>query len=126
MKNDKSDFERKSRFATLKVLTREIENLVTQLSDTEKLPFLKQTLDMIDPKARYAEVTNSIFDLGQEARAEMNRETVRPVEKQKSSRETMRSLSGDKPRQSEIQFEDRLSQFWDNRVSGIKRSIFIF
>ena len=82
LKIDKSDFEGKSRFATVKVLTREIENLVTQLNDTEKVAFLKQTLDMINPKARDAEVANSVFDLGQERRAEMNRETLRPVEKQ--------------------------------------------
>ena len=88
---DRSSFEGKSRFATVKVLTREIENLVALLNDTEKAPFLKQTLDMINPKARDAEVANSACDSDQEERPEMNRETLRPVEKQKSPRETMRS-----------------------------------
>ena len=42
LKIDKSDFEGKSRFATVNVLTREIENLVTQLSDTENVTFLNK------------------------------------------------------------------------------------
>ena len=87
---DRSSFEGKSRFATVKVLTREIENLVALLNDTEKAPFLKQTLDMINLKAMDAEVANSACDLDQEERPEMNRETLRHVEKQKSPRETMR------------------------------------
>ena len=69
----------------------EIEHLDKQLSDTEKVSFLKQTLDMINPKARDAEVKTSTFDLDHEARPEMDQETLRLVEEQKSSRETMKS-----------------------------------
>ena len=91
LKIEKSDFEGKSRFATVRVLTKEIENLLGKLNDTEKVAFLKQTLETINPKSRDTEAPGETFDVDEELRREMDREVYLQKEKQKRDLEAIQA-----------------------------------
>ena len=68
LKIEKLDFEGKPRFATVRVLTKEIEKLVDNLKDTEKVPFLKQTLEIINPKSKDTEAPSETFAVDEEVK----------------------------------------------------------
>ena len=89
LKIEKSDFEGKSRFAIVRILTNGIEKLVDKLKDEEKVAFLKQTLEMINPKGKDTEAPGEAADVDEEVRREMNREVYLLKEKQKRDLEAI-------------------------------------
>ena len=91
LKIEKSDFEGKSRFATVRILTEGIEKLLDKLKDKEKVAFLKQTLEMINPKTRDTEAPAETSGVDEEVRQEMDREVYLQKEKQKRDLEAIES-----------------------------------
>ena len=91
LKIEKSDFEGKSRFATVRILTKGIEKLLDKLKDEEKVAFLKQTLEMINPKTRDTETPAETSGVDEEVRQEMDREVYLQKEKQKRDLEAIQT-----------------------------------
>ena len=91
LKIEKTDFEGKSRFATVRILTKGIEKLLDKLKDEEKVVFLRQTLEMINPKARDTEAPGETSDVDEEVRREINREVYLLKEKQKRDLEAIQA-----------------------------------
>ena len=89
LKIDKSDYEGKSRLATVKVLNNTIELLVEKLQDTEKIAFLKQILELVNPKSNDA--SDDIIDSDQHVRTEIDSDAKLSPGKQKRTLQTIMS-----------------------------------
>ena len=79
---EKIEFEGKSRLSTVKILMNEIQKQLDKLQITEKAAFLKQIIEIINPKNEETKTARARSDIDCEERRRVDRESEEGLGKQ--------------------------------------------
>ena len=79
---EKIEFEGKSRLSTVKILMNEIQKQLDKLQITEKAAFLKQIIEIINPKNEETKTARARSDIDCEERRRLDRESEEALGKQ--------------------------------------------